>query len=122
MTALPTTRPAAPAPRPGGRHYSYNIGPLLRFGVGRAGQMLITLAVLVPLTFLLFRAVPGDPAAAVVGPDIDPAVAQQLRQQYGLDLPLPQQFLSYCRALAHGDLGCRSSTSCPSGTFSQRGC
>lgn len=80
-------------------------GPLLRFLVRRTIQVVVTVAFLIPLTFFLFRAVPGDPAAAVIGPDVDPAVAAQLREQYGLDDSLWQQFWSYVSALAHGDLG-----------------
>lgn len=79
--------------------------PLIRFLVGRLAQMVITLAVLLPAIFLLFRLVPGDPAAAVVGPDVDPSVAASLREQYGLDQPLWEQFLRWLAQLAHGDLG-----------------
>lgn len=101
--ATDTTPRVTAEPPPSDRRRSSR--PLARFLLSRLLQMLVTLAVLIPLTFLLFRAVPGDPAAAVVGPDMDPAVADQLREQYGLDQPLPQQFLSYCLALLQGDLG-----------------
>lgn len=105
MATATTVRSSATPPRPSSRQTGPRAGPLLRFAFGRVCQMLITLAVIVPLTFLLFRAVPGDPATVVVGPDLDPAVAEQLRERYGLDDPLPQQFLSYCLALLKGDLG-----------------
>ena len=79
--------------------------PLLRFLLGRLVQMGVTLAVLLPAIFLLFRLVPGDPATAVVGPDVDPSVAAGLRAQYGLDQPLWEQFQRWLIQLAHGDLG-----------------
>ncbi|TCN40756.1 peptide/nickel transport system permease protein [Kribbella orskensis] len=105
MTITHAVRPVSSSGSPGPGQLPRNLWPLFRFGFVRIGQSVLTLAVLVPATFLLFRAVPGDPAAAVIGPDVDPAVAEQLRQRYGLDDPLPMQFQSYCQALLHGDLG-----------------
>lgn len=78
---------------------------LLKYSAGRIGQMILTLAVIVPLTFILFRAVPGDPSTAVVGPDLDPALAETLRDRYGVDEPLYVQFAKFVGALLHGDLG-----------------
>ncbi|MQA80265.1 MAG: ABC transporter permease subunit [Streptosporangiales bacterium] len=78
---------------------------LLRYALGRGVQMLVTLAVVVPLTFALFRAVPGDPSAAVVGPNLDPSVAAELRRRYGVDEPLAVQFLKFAGRLLQGDLG-----------------
>jgi ABC-type dipeptide/oligopeptide/nickel transport system permease component len=78
---------------------------LVKYAAGRVVQMIVTLAVIVPLTFLLFRAVPGDPSAAVIGPDLDPSVAADLRQRYGIDQPVVVQFLKYVGNLVQGDLG-----------------
>ena len=98
--------PATPAAPPSQAGPERRFGsPLLRFLLARVLQMTVTLAVLVPMTFFLFRAVPGDAASAVIGPDVDPTVADRLREQYGLDKPLLDQFLAYCGSLLHGDLG-----------------
>jgi ABC-type dipeptide/oligopeptide/nickel transport system permease component len=78
---------------------------LVRFSMKRVARMVATIVVLVPLTFLLFRAVPGDPSAAVVGPDLDPSVAATLRELYGVDQPIGVQFIRYVANLARGDLG-----------------
>lgn len=78
---------------------------LLRFSLQRVLQMVATIVVIVPLTFMLFRAVPGDPSAAVVGPDLDPSVAATLRERYGVDQPLAVQFTRYVANVARGDLG-----------------
>jgi peptide/nickel transport system permease protein len=43
-------------------------------------------------TFLLMHAVPGDPAAAVLGEHATPAAVAALRRQWGLSQALPQQF------------------------------
>ncbi|WP_026257294.1 ABC transporter permease [Actinopolymorpha alba] len=78
---------------------------LARYALSRLALMAATIAVLVPLTFLLFRAVPGDPSAAVIGPNLDPAVQGVLRERYGVDEPLAIQLVKYLGRLAHGDLG-----------------
>ena len=61
------------------------------------------------VTFIIYCAVfvlPGDPIAALGGDrPLPDAVQQQLRSEYGLDLPLWQQYLNYLGGLAHGDLG-----------------
>ncbi len=45
------------------------------------------------LTFLIFFATPGiDPAAAMAGRNTDPATVETIRQDFGLDRPLPVQY------------------------------
>lgn len=63
--------------------------------------------------FLLTRALPGDPAAYFAGDMADAESIEQLRQEMGLDQPLPVQFLSYLKDLAKGDLGMAVSTGQP---------
>jgi ABC-type dipeptide/oligopeptide/nickel transport system permease component len=57
------------------------------------------------VTFLLSHALPGDPAVLFAGPAADAHSVAQVRASLGLDRSLPVQFISYCLALAHGDLG-----------------
>lgn len=57
------------------------------------------------VTFLLARALPGDPAAYYAGPSATPESVAQIRAQLGLDRSLPVQFLEYVRDLSRGDLG-----------------
>ncbi|GAC1506232.1 MAG: ABC transporter permease [Chamaesiphon sp.] len=57
------------------------------------------------LVFLLLRATPGDPADAILGGRAPESAKNDLRQQLGLDLPLPQQYLNYMGNLLHLDLG-----------------
>lgn len=57
------------------------------------------------VSFLLTRALPGDPAAYFAGPTATPATVAQIRVQLGLDQSLPRQFVRYAVDLAHGDLG-----------------
>jgi peptide/nickel transport system permease protein len=60
---------------------------------------------LVVVCFLIVRLVPGDPAFAVGGTDATDAQRAQIRQQLGVDKPLPEQFTTYLSNLLHGDLG-----------------
>jgi peptide/nickel transport system permease protein len=57
------------------------------------------------VTFLLTRALPGDPAAYFAGPAATKEAVQQIRVKLGLDKSLPEQFVRYVGDLAHGDLG-----------------
>lgn len=68
---------------------------------------------IVLVSFLLTRALPGDPAAYYAGPAADADSIQQIRVSMGLDQPLPLQFLSYVQDLLHGDLGTAISTGQP---------
>ncbi|RMG16633.1 MAG: ABC transporter permease [Planctomycetota bacterium] len=56
-------------------------------------------------TFLLHHALPGDPAAAVLGKHYTAADAHALRERLGLNDPLPVQFARYVGDLLRGDLG-----------------
>src|SRR5476651_433201 len=57
------------------------------------------------VTFLLTRALPGDPAAYFAGPAATKEAIQEIRVKLGLDMSLPVQFVSYVRDLGRGDLG-----------------
>ena len=57
------------------------------------------------VTFLLTRALPGDPAAYFAGPAATKEAIQEIRVKLGLDKSLPQQFIRYVDELAHGNLG-----------------
>jgi len=57
------------------------------------------------VTFLLTRALPGDPAAYFAGPAATKEAIEQVRAQLGLDKPLIVQFGNYVDDLVHGNLG-----------------
>lgn len=62
------------------------------------------------ITFVLTRALPGDPAAYFAGDAADEASIQQVREALGLDKSMPEQFLRYVGDLLRGDLGTSLST------------
>jgi peptide/nickel transport system permease protein len=65
------------------------------------------------VTFLLTRALPGDPAAYFAGPAATREAIEQIRVKLGLDQPLPVQFVRYISDLARGDLGASLTTGQP---------
>jgi glutathione transport system permease protein len=67
--------------------------------------MIPTLMLVVLIVFLFVHILPGDPARLVAGVDADEATIALIRQDLGLDLPLPQQFLRYVQELSQGNLG-----------------
>src|SRR3989454_6466824 len=65
------------------------------------------------VTFLLTRALPGDPAAYFAGPAATKEAIEQVRAKLGLDQPLIVQFVRYVGDLAHGNLGTSLTTGQP---------
>src|ERR1700686_3427315 len=57
------------------------------------------------VTFLLTRALPGDPAAYFAGPAAPRGGVEQVRVKLALEKPLLVQFVRYVGDLSHGDLG-----------------
>jgi peptide/nickel transport system permease protein len=57
------------------------------------------------ITFLLTRALPGDPAAYFAGAAATQEAVDQVRKSLGLDRSLPEQFVRYVGGLLHGDFG-----------------
>ncbi|MBM3374528.1 MAG: ABC transporter permease [Betaproteobacteria bacterium] len=81
--------------------------------LSRLGQSLPTLFGILVVTFLMTRALPGDPAAFFAGPAATTESIAEVRAQLGLDQPLPVQFLDYLTDLLRGNLGQSLSTGQP---------
>ncbi len=79
---------------------------MLRYVAGRLFQAAVIVAIVATITFALIHLAPGDPFSAVMdNPNVSEQVRATLRAQYGLDRPLPEQFVKYASQLAHGQLG-----------------
>ena len=77
-------------------------GYLLR----RAGQMALTLFLIITLAFFLVEAQPGDYASFyVLNPDLPPDVKDEIRAAFGLDKPLWQQYLIHLKNTFTGNFG-----------------
>ena len=77
----------------------------LRTILKRLLYLLPVLWLVVSLVFLLIHLVPGDPVQQMLGEGATTTDIAALRHAYGLDIPLPQQYLHYWRGVLHGDLG-----------------
>ena len=82
----------------------------------RVLQAVPTLIGIIIVTFLLTRALPGDPAAYFAGAAATPESIAEIRANLGLDQPLPVQFLKYVQDLGTGNLGQSVSTGQPVAT------
>lgn len=83
---------------------------LLRRLVLSLGVLLLVTVV----TFALAHTVPGDPLASIVNERVaKPEIIEAYRQKFGLDKPLPVQYLLYMQNLLRGDLGISFTTQRP---------
>jgi len=86
---------------------------MFRYLLRRVGISLITVVGLALVVFLVVRILPGDAAAARLGPEASPEDIEALRAKLGLDQPLIVQLGDYLWGLLHGDLGTAVSTGRP---------
>jgi peptide/nickel transport system permease protein len=59
------------------------------------------------------RALPGDPALALAGESRDPAALAAIRDKYGLDEPIPVQYVTWLSHVVRGDFGESSKSGLP---------
>lgn len=79
---------------------------MLRYIARRLIQAVVIVAIVAAITFALIHLAPGDPFSAILdNPNVSEKVRVTLRAQYGLDRPLPEQFVRYVSALGRGELG-----------------
>jgi len=79
---------------------------VLTYLVRRIALALATTAAVVILTFALVHLAPGEPVVTgAEGRFVPPETVARLRERFGLDRPLPVQFVRYAANLARGDLG-----------------
>ncbi|HKT74887.1 MAG TPA: ABC transporter permease subunit [Steroidobacteraceae bacterium] len=76
---------------------------MLRYAARRIAGILLTLVIIVTLSFAIMRAAPGGPFDQEQ--TLPAAVRANLERTYGLDRPLFSQYIRYLRELAQGDFG-----------------
>ncbi|QHM70410.1 glutathione ABC transporter permease GsiC [Mixta intestinalis] len=78
---------------------------MLNYFLKRLLGLIPTLLIVAVLVFLFVHLLPGDPARLVAGPEADATVINLVRQELGLDQPLPQQFWHFIVNALQGDFG-----------------
>lgn len=75
---------------------------MFRYAIRRLVTSVVTLFLVISLTFFLMQAVPGGP---FLGETVKPEVTQRLLEKYGFDQPIGTQYVKYMKALLKGDMG-----------------
>ena len=87
---------------------------MLRFMIRRVALGVLTLFAVSVLTFLMFFALPRDPAAAMCPKNCDAARLERVRAELGLNDPKPVQYWHYIEGIFVGrDLGRAQGGYCP---------
>ncbi|MGL5973274.1 MAG: ABC transporter permease, partial [Oscillospiraceae bacterium] len=76
---------------------------MTRYILKRVFYAVLTLLILITLTFFMMRLLPGDPFLGEKA--LPPAVEEAINQKYGLDKPLMEQYFIFMGNVLKGDLG-----------------
>jgi len=78
---------------------------MISYIVKRLLSLIPVLGVVAVVVFALVHLSPGDPASVILGPDASAADVDRLREELGLNRPVPQQFFLWLGNALTGDLG-----------------
>ena len=68
-------------------------------------MLILTLFFISVLVFFIFQVIPGDPALSILGTEATDEKVEALREQLGLNAPLPQRYFNWFTGVLRGDLG-----------------
>ena len=74
-----------------------------KYAVKRILLAIMTVFIIIVITFFAMNAIPGGPFESEKAPE--PSVRKALEARYNLDKPVGEQFLIYLENLSHGDFG-----------------
>lgn len=77
----------------------------MKYGIKKVTGLIITLLIVSMLAFLSFEIISGDPARAILGTEATEAKVQALREEMGLNRPLPQRYGQWVKDFVTGDMG-----------------
>ncbi|KTS29948.1 glutathione transport system permease protein [Pantoea sp. PNA 14-12] len=78
---------------------------MVNYFLKRLLGLIPTLFIVAVLVFLFVHLLPGDPARLIAGQEADASVVALVRQELGLDKPLPVQFVHFIVNALQGDFG-----------------
>lgn len=77
-----------------------------KYALKRTLTGLLTVLIVFAINFVIIKAAPGDPISTLMGKENnDPEIRVALEEKYGLNKPMPVQFVSYLKTAMTGDLG-----------------
>ncbi|MDH3305974.1 MAG: ABC transporter permease [Acidimicrobiia bacterium] len=77
----------------------------LTFLIRRFGQMIVVMVLVATAVFVIFRLIPGNPAALIVGADATSGALEAMEAELGLDRPLHIQYVTWGWGVLRGDFG-----------------
>ena len=78
---------------------------MARFAARRLARLVVSLVVLLVLSFSMIHLIPGEPVRAALGPRAPQSLVDARRHELYLDRPVPEQFTHYVSGLVTGDMG-----------------
>jgi len=76
-----------------------------RYILRRAIELIIVLFIVSIIAFLLIRLAPGDPAQILAGEHVTQEILEEIREKYGLNKPIINQYLIWIGKVLRGDFG-----------------
>jgi peptide/nickel transport system permease protein len=78
---------------------------MIQYIIRRLFLLLPVMVGILLVTFTIVRLIPGDPCVVMLGERATKAKCDEFKARYGLDDPIPVQFVRYVGNIAHGDFG-----------------
>lgn len=78
---------------------------MIKYIIKRLLAGVLSLFVLVTLTFFLMHMIPGGPFSPSEQRNVPEKILEQIQDKYGLNAPVPVQYARYLNNLLHGDMG-----------------
>ena len=78
---------------------------LLGFVTKRIVAFVVLVFIVITGVFIIFRAMPFDSESTVISQGMPPDMRTELREQFGLDKSMGEQYIIYLKNVLHGDLG-----------------
>lgn len=78
---------------------------MLNYIIKRIGMSILVVVLAMILLASLVHFIPGDPVKTILGPRASEEMSARVREEMGLDKPIPQQIANYVFGAVRGDLG-----------------
>lgn len=77
----------------------------MKYIIKKLLTLILTLFFISVLVFLIFQVIPGDPALSILGTEATDEQVEALREQLGLNDPMPERYFNWLTGVLTGDLG-----------------